>query len=241
MRDAHSYRGSVLFEVVAARTARVTFGLALMGGALFAVTGAFAVPAMGGAILLLTLPAAVALAFLVGRLALLFAPWLAAQQPAFGGGPTTPVSALASPGESVDLHALAGRLEPWSYALPLVGLSFVAPLSIHAPVFLFASDGLLALGQWIAASTLLVGIAHLTLAGLSLRFGLKLYRGTLTRSAEREAMRALGLTTLMGCVPGVFFFGIPPLLVAITGMFFVPASFVVIERCCAYERALLRG
>lgn len=241
MRDsARPFARSPLVEVIAARAARVVFGATLIAGALAVAGTVYGDERAGAELLLATAPVAVVLSLLAARAARLLSPWLARRQRVFGGGPSAPVGALSSPRESARLHALAGHLEPLSYSLPLVGLALVGPLSLHAPLFLLGNDGLRPLGGWIAMSGIVVGLAHVTLALLSLRFARRLYRGTLARTAEHEALRAVGLTTLSACLPGILWLGIPPVLVAITGLLFVPAAFVVIERCCLRERALLR-
>lgn len=240
MRDAaRRFAGSPLGEIFAARAARVAFGLTLIAGAVLIFSTVYFHPRVAAAFLVLTLPLGFALAFLVGRSALAFAPWLLARERSFGAGPSVPVGALSSPDDSRRLRALAARVEPLSYSLPLVGLALVGPLSLHAPLFVLAQDGLLALGRWMAISAVLVGLAHITLAALSVRFARKLHRGTLTRSPEREALRAVGFTTLAACVPGFAWLGIPPIIVAITGLLFVPAAFAVIARCRGFERAVL--
>jgi hypothetical protein len=229
---------SPLVQVFAARAGRVAFGVVLLAGAV-AVLAALDEPYDASPRLLVTVPFALLLGAVVQCAALWLGPWLSTRQRALGGGPSVPVAGLSSPPEAGLLHAVAGRLEGPSYSLPLVGLALVAPLSLHAPLFLLAPDeGMSSLHSWITASVFLVGLAHLTLAVMSYRFARRLHRG-LVLAADRESLLALCVTIAAGCVPGVFFAGIPPILVAITGLLFVPASFLAMERRQRRERGLL--
>lgn len=231
---------SPLVHVFAARAGRVAFGAVLVAGAV-AMTATARDPSddVAARVLLATTPIALLLGAVTRRACLMLGPWLSARERAFGGGPTAPVAGLASPSEASTLRRSAGRLEAPSYSLPLVGLALVAPLTLHSPFFFLApDDGLRDLSQWVRLSLVLTGLAHVTLALLSHRFAMRLRRGRV-RSSEREAFAALAITTVAGCLPGVIFAGIPPALVAITGLAFVPASFVVMERACRRERWLL--
>jgi hypothetical protein len=51
--------------------------------------------------------------------------------------------------------------------------------------------------------------------------------------------RALGISVAVACVPGLVLVGIPPLLVALTGLMFVPAMFGAMRRRVVRERQAL--
>lgn len=141
---------------------------------------------------------------------------------------------------------LAGSGEKRSIALPMIGVGLLAPLSIHLVVWsLGLNDGLDTHGWlqgfdvWIGASLLLVGIAHIVLAYQCGRFA-----GALADTPLRELSRetpakgwgALGYTILAACLPGIVAFAIPVLLVAVTGLLFVPWMFGHMYRRVLQER-----
>ncbi len=228
-----------LVRVFAARAARAAFGAVLIAGAPAVVAALFLDPVWSGYLLVSCLPLAVLVWLVVRLLAPSLALALARQELAFGGGPSLPVSLMASPGASSRLRLCAGRLERPSYALPLVGLALLGPLSLHAPVVLTEPDAWSALGTWILLSALFTGLAHLTLAAFGVRFAHGLYAGTLKRSPEREGFLAVGGTVVASLIPGALAAFIPPLVVAFTGALFVPATFIAIARTQRRERALL--
>ena len=145
------------------------------------------------------------------------------------------------------LEHAARRLESWSAVLPLVMLSFLAPLTIHFVVghFLARGDGGLtakSYDEWIGVSVAIVGHAHLVLAICALRFGRKLaVRDTahIASGVHNDWLKAFGITILAGAVPGAVFFLIPPIVVALTGLVFVPAMYIFMGRRIVSERNLL--
>ena len=143
--------------------------------------------------------------------------------------------------------ALVGKLEAASAALPLVGLALLAPLGLHLLLWLAfgRGSGLQYLGefdQWIAMSMPLVGIAHIVLALLGVGFAQKLREKSaeeiLSRPA-REGWKALGFTMLAGAIPGGVLLLIPPILVGLTGLVFIPLSFRAVSRAIAKERGIV--
>jgi hypothetical protein len=138
-------------------------------------------------------------------------------------------------------------LERASVGWPLVGLALVAPLTIHGlfvEVVSWINDTTTSTrdyAEWIGTSTVLVGHAHLVLALCSWRYANKLrIRGRdELGSAGVSGMAALGWTTLAGALPGALLMLIPPALVFITGLLFVPASFAVMTGRARDERLAL--
>jgi hypothetical protein len=133
--------------------------------------------------------------------------------------------------------------ESLSASLPLIGSALLAPLALHFLVWLLLSRGDLvggfeAFDGWIAASAPIAGVAHLVLATLAGRFGSKLAEvptAELVARPAKEGWRALKITTLAGMVPGVLVL-IPPLLIGLTGLLFIPLSFHAMSRAVVRER-----
>jgi hypothetical protein len=134
---------------------------------------------------------------------------------------------------------LADRLERRSVAWPLVGASLILPLTLHLPfgVMLNRSNFLESFDWWICASLVLVLPAHLLLAFLSWRFARTLSRWTPSSLQPLGSGWAVfGWVCVAGLVPGVVLFAIPPILVALTGLAFIPAMFSIMRRRVLDER-----
>ena len=89
---------------------------------------------------------------------------------------------------------------------------------------------------------LLVGIAHLVLAYQCGRFAGALADTPLrelSREAPGKGWGALGYTVVAACLPGILAFAIPVLLVAVTGLLFVPWMFGHMYRRALQEREAL--
>jgi len=143
--------------------------------------------------------------------------------------------------------ALIDKLEAASAALPLVAMALLAPLCLHLFVWFFltrspASQGVEEFDRWISMSSALVGIAHLVCALLAVVFARKLREKSteelLSRPA-REGWKALGFTTLAGALPGGVLLLIPPILVGLTGLVFIPLSFRAVSCSIARERGIV--
>lgn len=142
-------------------------------------------------------------------------------------------------------EAPRARREGWSVGLPLVAAAFLMPLAIHGLVYLpvgalFGKDVLLDFSRWMFASGVLVGHAHAALAILSALFARKLAR-TPSAMLDGDAVRkswlpALAITVAVSAVPGILFLGVPPILCAVTGLVFVPATFRAARRVVIRER-----
>ena len=127
----------------------------------------------------------------------------------------------------------------WSVALPMAGVSLLAPLTVH---LLFASAfGAPAHGfdRWISYSLVLVGHAHVIVAGFAAAAAFNAaLQGALGRPpkswsrSERAhgPARALMFAVLASSFPGLAIFALPPLLTFFTGLFFVPAMFAWMHR-----------
>ena len=140
-------------------------------------------------------------------------------------------------------HAQA--LERPSLQLPLLALSLLAPLSIHmlVGVVIFGTT-LGGFGEWIVTSAVLVGHAHITLGLFSLYHVVYLQReldGEQLSSGTSRGLVALMWTVAASAIPGVVLICIPPLLVGLTGLVFVPWMFgwsssrAVLERIALSE------
>jgi uncharacterized membrane protein YhdT len=136
------------------------------------------------------------------------------------------------------------RLETGSVAATLVGWALLAPLTLHllvaAALARSLADGLHDFDRWIEASLVLTGVAHVTLALLGCRYAKKLRAWDHERDdAPTAGWSALGWTILASCVPGIVALAIPPLLVALTGFVFVPATFGFMRWRTTEERLVL--
>ena len=137
----------------------------------------------------------------------------------------------------------AHRLERLSFQLPLVALALVAPLSIHFVVgMLFFDVSFAGFGNWILTSAALVGHAHLILALFGVFHVVRVQReldaGVHVSGASR-GMVALVWTVGASAIPGLVLLCIPPLLVALTGLLFVPWAFQWVSSAALIERTAL--
>jgi hypothetical protein len=146
--------------------------------------------------------------------------------------------------------AAAMHWERRSAALPLAALSLLAPLTIHWVVY--AGMSLSSLGEstledfgtWMSLSVLIVGHAHLALLVAAVRWAARL-RAMPTEELQLTTHRAWGAALLVSvgiaCIPGIVLLAIPPVLVALTGLLFVPLMYVVTARKLAVERGALEA
>ncbi len=142
---------------------------------------------------------------------------------------------------------VAMRWERASIALPLAAVAMLAPLTLHGlvwgvlswPAMSSSSSPLSDYGEWIALSALVVGHAHLAVLIGSVRWALRL-RGTPTVRVRLDLHKHWGATLLVAmgvaCVPGIVLLGIPPLLVGVTGLAFLPAAYGLAARAVVNER-----
>jgi hypothetical protein len=241
--------GRVAAGAAVAAVALATFGLALLklaSGTAFrwGPTGP-GLPHLT-ALLLLAWPAGAAAyvaAFMLARSR--FGRLIGRREGMAGADPFTDLALLtASPQPSAAAARAADRLETASVALPLVAISFAAPLTLHY----FAGRALQLVGAdfrdfdaWICASVLVVGHAHLTLAVCAILHAQRLRKlGHVALLVQGGAgWRALLWTLLASALPGILFWGVPPLLTLFTGLTFIPAMFSWTYRTVARERQAL--
>ena len=147
---------------------------------------------------------------------------------------------------------IAMRWERMSVALPIAAASILAPLTIHGIVFCTLSvpsggvtaSAVDAFGTWIGLSALIVGHAHVAVLVGTVRWAYRL-RATPTARLRVDLHKHWGKTLLVAvgvaCIPGIVLLGIPPLLVAITGVAFLPAAFGIAARAVVSERLELEA
>ena len=163
------------------------------------------------------------------------------------GDPVLDLARLETSSARCKLEQCASRWELGSVMWPLLGMSLLMPLTIHAVfiAFMGEQDRVNDIGQWIATSVIIVGHAHAVLCICAYRYARFLSRSTAGLIEARglvDWVRAMGFTTLTAAVPGAALLGVPPLLTLVTGLLFVPAMYVVARRHLLEERAgLLAG
>jgi hypothetical protein len=147
---------------------------------------------------------------------------------------------------------VAMRWERMSVALPIAAVSILAPLTIHGMVYCVLrgpSGGITAsavddFGMWIGLSALIVGHAHVAVLVGAVRWAYRL-RATPTAQLRIDLHKHWGLTLLVAvgvaCIPGIVLLGIPPLLVAITGVAFLPVAYGIAARAVSSERMELEA
>jgi hypothetical protein len=142
------------------------------------------------------------------------------------------------------LHA-AHRLEFLSFALPIAALTLMLPLTIHFLVgTIFFNVPIYRFNTWILISLVLVGHAHLTLLILSVMH-VKRIRSELDRGVPPAGISrgfwALLWTVTTSTIPGAVLLCIPPILVALTGLLFIPWIFNWVARKAWMERVRLEA
>jgi hypothetical protein len=149
----------------------------------------------------------------------------------------------------VSMRRMAEQWERAAAAWPLAALSLVTPLTIHLLVDWVTNLShdervLQDFGTWIALSVVLVGHSHLAVLIGSVRWARSL-RERPTELLTTGLSRSWGITLLvamgLACLPGIVLLGIPPILVALTGLLFIPAMYLVTARCIQRERFALEA
>ncbi len=147
---------------------------------------------------------------------------------------------------------VAMRWERMSVALPIAAVSILAPLTLHGVVYCMLrvpSDGMTLravddFGMWIGLSALIVGHAHVAVLVGTVRWAYRL-RATDTAELRKGLHKHWGTTLLVAvgvaCIPGIVLLGIPPLLVAITGVAFLPFAYGIAARAVSNERMELEA
>ena len=140
---------------------------------------------------------------------------------------------------------LVEKSEGMSASLPLIGAALLAPLALHFVVWLLLCSGdpvakiLAGFDGWIAMSAPVAGFAHIVLALLGGRYGDKLAErpsADLVARPAKEGWEALKFTAIAGLFPGAVLILVPPLLISLTGLSFIPLSFYAMSRAIVRER-----
>lgn len=118
-----------------------------------------------------------------------------------------------------------------SVMVPAAGIALLLPITLHLPVVVVvASAG--TFDFWVTASLWITGAAHVVFAGLCVLRARQLVAGRIAITP-----RAIYVATLLtSCVPFVLLWAIPPLLVAVTALPFVPMLHAM-QRLVDRERA----
>jgi len=137
-----------------------------------------------------------------------------------------------------------------SVALPLAAVSLLAPLTIHFVVYAMLDMGHLGastlddFSKWMAISVVIVGHAHLALLVCAARWAYKLrtrVTDEIPLDVNRAWLEALLVSAGIACLPGIVLLGIPPVLVVLTGLLFVPLMFKAMARRVVAERGVLEA
>jgi hypothetical protein len=170
---------------------------------------------------------------------------LSRQMRSIGDDPMADVARLERGGPVEHVLRATHRLEAASFMLPLIAYTLLTPLFAH----LLIGSALLGVSvhsfnAWVLISLLLVGHAHVTLLILCimhvLRVRSELDRGVAVQGATR-GFWALLWTVAASSIPGAVLLCIPPMLVALTGLLFVPWMFHWASRRAQRERAILEA
>jgi hypothetical protein len=121
-----------------------------------------------------------------------------------------------------------------SLMLPTVALALVLPITLHALVAIAYGGRAGDFDGWVWWSVIVSGLAHLVFAWLS---AVRVHR-LVTDRPPMTPRRIFALTVATSCVPFVLLFGIPPIIVAITGVPLLPLLHRM-ARWIARERAEL--
>jgi hypothetical protein len=150
-----------------------------------------------------------------------------------------------------DSRALAAGLGRAGVALPMIAVALLAPLTIHLVLYLFGGGTVGGFDEWIRMSLVIVGHAHLALAAYYWKFAGLASESTrwvssswmdddqIRKEAKRMTWAAFGVVVGVSAVPGAVLLLIPPLLTAVTALFFHPLLCCVMTRTILRERAAL--
>ena len=139
----------------------------------------------------------------------------------------------------------AMRLEKRSFVLPVVAVSLLGPLTLHYIIGASLLDvGEEGFSHWVLLSLILVGHAHITLLIFSVTHVSRVRRELedgISRCGVTRGLGALLWTATASAIPGALFLFIPPVLVALTGLVFVPWMFLWVTHRAGVERRLLKA
>lgn len=135
------------------------------------------------------------------------------------------------------------HLEGASFSLPLISLSLYFPLLVHGAIgWLFLDASLHSFGAWMLISSMIVGHAHLVLAFFSSFHVIKVQQELDDKTRIAGASRgfvALVWTVGASALPGILFLCIPPIIVALTGVLFIPSLYHWCAKRALKERLLI--
>jgi hypothetical protein len=109
------------------------------------------------------------------------------------------------------------RLFAESLMAPAAGIALLMPITLHMPVILVIRDSA-AFDVWVVASMWITGLAHAVFAFTSALRGKHLVAGKPAWSPRKIYIA----TVVTSCVPFAVLYAIPPAIVALTALPFVP-------------------
>ena len=109
------------------------------------------------------------------------------------------------------------RLFAESLMVPAAGIALLLPITLHMPVILVIRDSA-AFDVWVVASMWITGLAHAVFAIGSMLRGKQLIAGEPACSPRKIYIA----TVVTSCVPFAVLYAIPPVIVALTALPFVP-------------------
>lgn len=109
------------------------------------------------------------------------------------------------------------RLFAESLMVPAAGIALLLPITLHMPVILVIRDSA-AFDVWVLASMWITGLAHAVFAFTSAVRGKHLVAGKPAWSPRKIYIA----TVVTSCVPFAVLYAIPPAIVALTALPFVP-------------------
>jgi len=117
----------------------------------------------------------------------------------------------------VRCHVTPRTLFAESLMVPGIGIALMLPITLHMP-FVIALGGSDVFDFWVGASVLLTGFAHIVFAVACACRG---YRLAVNQPAW-SPRAVYALTVVTSCFPFIVLFAIPPALVAVTALPFIP-------------------
>jgi hypothetical protein len=160
--------------------------------------------------------------------------------------PLTELVALEKHDPLREMREVARRWEFAALATPLTALSLLAPLTLHWLVDVLFLGGASSdsgfRSNWIPMSALIVGHAHLALVIACVWWARSLRKREAVEvrlAITKSWATAMAVTVATAAVPGIALLAIPPILVALTGLVFVPWMFRATASVLMQEREML--
>jgi hypothetical protein len=124
------------------------------------------------------------------------------------------------------------RLFAESLMVPAVGIALLLPLTIHLPIALWITDSA-GFDFWVQLSMGITGLPH---AVFAFACAVRAYQLVADRRPAWSPRGIYIATVVTSCVPFILLYAIPPVLVALTGLPFIPMMHAM-GRIVARERA----